>query len=468
MAFRFNLGSQSDNRTYFSWVIAASLAIIIIAPSLSSAWEFTNTNVAILVLAMPTLLLFRFFLSRQREFSPNRPVLLLLVATIIVTFGALIPAYLRGGYIAEKSINAIGFYSLALYCSAACGLASLTFGRHSSIKIMMNSLYVACVGVCGAQLALLGLGVENPLAGSAPQVGTEAITLSLLGIDLGRVILPLASGFQAGAIAPLTASIIALTRIHRGAPWREYAFFLIGLLPLLFLDARQFLLAIIVAAILTLRRVPAWAAATGAAMLPGIFVAMPLIIREILPFLTGVATMRSGKFGMFSGREYIWNQFWRYMGNIDASPLFFGHGIYGHAISGVSKTYGRLFGGWGSEAQSFMHLHNSYLQIVMDTGLLGLLLWCTMIWLAIYHAMRNSRSQSRDAPGWRAIGKILIALCVVASSEVIFGVYMKEAIGVWLSLFATVSVYNRQQDTDRRRHALASSSTKMRMSVHPA
>lgn len=451
-AIKSDSGGRSSDSTYFSWAIAIGQAMVMIAPSLSAAWEFTNTNVALLILAMPTLLFFRFLVSRQRGFEPNRAVLLLLIATILVTFAALLPAYRQGGYIAEKSINAIGFYSLALYSSTACCLASLTYGKHSSVKVMLNSLYVASVSVCGAQLVLLGLGVENPLAGSAPQVGTEAITLAFLGIDLGRVILPLASGFQAGAIAPLTASIIALTRMRRGAQLREYLFFLVGLLPLLFLDARQFLLAIIVTAILTHRTVPAWVAATGATMMPGIFVAMPLVIREALPILTGVATMRSDKFGMFSGREYIWDQFWRYMRDIDAGPFFFGNGIYGHAISGVSKSYGRLFGGWGSEAQSFMHLHNSYLQIFIDTGLLGLFLWCTMIWLAIYRAMYNSNGQGKDSSGWRAISRILIAFCVVASSEVIFGVYMKESIGIWSILFMSVSIYNRQRDASRQRH----------------
>lgn len=406
------------------------------------------------MLFSPSVLFVRFAVSKQRRFQPNRIVSLLFVAAIVITFVALLPSYQSGGFIAEKAINAVGFFSLALYSGIAASLASLTFGRHSSIKVLLNSAYVACVAVCGAQLLLLGAGLESPLAESAPQVGTEAITLSLIGLDFDRIILPLASGFQAGAIAPLVASIIALTRIRKGAGLQDYVFFFVGLLPLLFLDARQFLLAIIVTVALTTKFVPAWVAATGAALLPAIFVALPTIVREILPFLTGIATMRSDKFGMFSGREYIWNQYWRYVADIDAAPLLFGHGIYGHAISGVSARYGRLFGGWGEEAQGFMHLHNSYLQILMDSGLLGLAIWGAMIWAAIYRTLKNSEGGAGDAEGWRSIGQIIIALCVVASSEVVFGVYMKEAICITLAMFAAVAVYNRQRDSSlsRSRH----------------
>ena len=86
----------------------------------------------------------------------------------------------------------------------------------------------------------------------------------------------------------------------------------------------------------------------------------------------------------FSRRDTIWNIFFE-----NYSPNFFsflfGYGYIGQYTSGISLIYENLFPGWGNYKQ--ISLHNSYLQILIDYGMIGFIIFM----LTIFDFIKKSK-----------------------------------------------------------------------------
>ncbi len=104
----------------------------------------------------------------------------------------------------------------------------------------------------------------------------------------------------------------------------------------------------------------------------------------IIPFAYSLISIYLGlqssdNLAIVSSRDILWQAFFL---NYDPSlvQFVFGYGYLGQYISGISAEYEYLFTNWGNASQ--ISLHNSYLQYIMDLGIIGLLL--------LYYLIRNT------------------------------------------------------------------------------
>lgn len=78
-----------------------------------------------------------------------------------------------------------------------------------------------------------------------------------------------------------------------------------------------------------------------------------------------------GSDSIISGRELIWLFGYDAITTASVYNILFGYGIWGSAISGVSYDYAFIFSEW--ENPELASLHNMYLQLVFDIGVIGLI-----------------------------------------------------------------------------------------------
>ena len=104
----------------------------------------------------------------------------------------------------------------------------------------------------------------------------------------------------------------------------------------------------------------------------------------VIPFAYSLISIYLGlqsqdNLAIVSSRDILWQAFFL---NYDPSlvQFVFGYGYLGQYISGISAEYEYLFTNWGNASQ--ISLHNSYLQYIMDLGIIGLLL--------LYYIIRNT------------------------------------------------------------------------------
>lgn len=96
----------------------------------------------------------------------------------------------------------------------------------------------------------------------------------------------------------------------------------------------------------------------------------------IIPFITNTILILlnfddTETLSLLSRRDAIWNiTISNY--SPDLFELIFGFGYIGQYSSGISELYSNLFPGYGNQEQ--ISVHNSYLQVLLDYGLLGLVL----------------------------------------------------------------------------------------------
>lgn len=427
----------------FSPIAAMGFAAAFAAPSLVTAWQFPPVVVAAIMLTAPTLAI-GVLLIKPRKHTLDifgRNMWLLTAVLVFLAVQGLVT--IRDG---TDEAYTTTFNSLAFTALSFLNVGILVFFSRSNldrkpIEIVINSIYIGSFIISLAQILLLYYGIENPLADDLPQQGTDALFFSALGFKITRLAMPLASGFQAGGVASMVVAVIAVNKlVHRWNPLHALALG-VAAIPMLLLDVRQFILAIIVISLTSYYARDQIKLAVFGAFLP--FLAPFIVaISQLFPIIGSILSSRSDRYGLFTGREFIWTQFSRYWFNATFEQNLLGNGLYGQYMAGISRTYSFMFVGWSASARPFALLHNSYIQTMADGGLLGLGLWMALIGLSIHRAQTLANTlpdPSRNA--WRALVALLIAFAFVGSSETILTVYMREASPVWFSLFLAVALY---------------------------
>lgn len=222
-------------------------------------------------------------------------------------------------------------------------------------------------------------GYLSGLRGALEDVGQNKM-LSLLGLSMARAALPFAAGVNNfGAIAGLTFVVgFALVRYSRVI---GVALVSLGLAGVVLADSRASLLVALVTclAIVFMRRL-----APLLRWLPVVVFIMPLVLYGANSALmnTSAQTLisRDGfgqKLGSLTGRDVVWKAAINTLA--DPHPIHLvGYGASGQITSGATKGYSWIFAepAWASRHS----LHNTALQITLDIGYIGLILWLVLWW----------------------------------------------------------------------------------------
>lgn len=294
-------------------------------------------------------------------------------------------------------------------------------------EVLQRSLVSALVWFCLAQLLLSSLGVEHADKAQIPQTLRPALFLSYVGIDFNRFLFPISTGMTNACVYPLLLASLSLFRL-RSSGW-SLIWFLLAAALLLMNDSRTYQMALPIAfAFWWMARRFGAAMVVVAACLPlALFLAVILKASNLID----IASDRYDTYGLFSGREYLWTIFLDYWNTASFAQLFFGNGVYGQVAAGISSSYSFVFAGWNDAGRELASLHNSYLQFLIDGGLVSAVLHVGLIVLVLGRLRLYARVQGPHQPLWSGLLVFFIALLTVCGTEVTITFYGREGFTVF-------------------------------------
>ncbi|GGY96533.1 hypothetical protein GCM10011614_09200 [Novosphingobium colocasiae] len=424
-----------------SALLGIGFFVILTVPSLLIL-DFPKIAMVPLLFFIPTIIFARFWLGAMWKQPLGLNIswgrLALFVANFAILCLAAVYSYNHGlRPVREPVLNTFGFNILAAISALAFCLAAS--GEPRPVSALMSGLLLAALAICSLDLALHLGGYVNPGSAWQPQTKTPGLFFTLLGFKAHRVMMPLSSAFQNGAVVPTLLCVIAMGAGGRWV-WLRGAAFGLGLLLLLLLDTRMFILAIAIAFLSrVLSRIP-WALAATALALPWLEVAV-VVYADLFPSVAEIAGGRSTAYGLFSGRQFIWEKCWDYLAWTKSGPLLLGNGLFGQANTGISRQYAAMFAYWPAEDRSAISVHNAFLQMLLDVGIVGLAAFGLMLFFAVSRAETLARRGGPDAPGWRIVSLVLLTFASIAGTEMVLGVYMKESIAITSCLFLATALF---------------------------
>ena len=132
----------------------------------------------------------------------------------------------------------------------------------------------------------------------------------------------------------------------------------------------------------------------------GKLIALPILLLVIifsyyvlinLSNLSVVQNLSRGE-DIASGRTLIWLYAVDFIRDFNLSHLF-GFGYMGHAASGLSEQYKHLFYGWNTATPETVSLHNAILQIFIDYGYFGALIFIIILYYSISYCHKLYKNE---------------------------------------------------------------------------
>ncbi len=330
----------------------------------------------------------------------NRAIIPILVGIIALT--AYLRSYLNG--------TSEGFKMFAIMAMWTVILAGLPMWRHVG----------ASPAMCWRGLQVyVAVNVIAFLLGISPQVSSYADTgssriLSSLGLDIDRILFPIALGVNGFGIIAGLSSAISIAYLLHSRNFSNFILFLSSFIALLLSGSRGALLFTIssVAAyfiFLQLKR-----ATYLTRFLAFFLVASYPLLTFLIYALSEVNFLFVG--AMFdlggnplSNRHYVWESALDSIGTFPVYNFLFGWGYLGQAASGAYQGYEQYFNHYPGIATEKVSVHSSAIQLLIDIGILGVLLM-----LALYYGLVRLALYGFVNEG-AASGKIFILIFIFYS-----------------------------------------------------
>lgn len=285
-------------------------------------------------------------------------------------------ADVRGGFLELNPMLAffsvfLRFFVLLFYLSSIITLNRTDRAR----RALIISLACGAALFVAVNIAAYGAG----LRGALEDVGPNKM-LSIVGISIARASMPFAAGVNNfGAMAGFAVVVgYTLTRYSRLTGCIVTA---LGLAGVILADSRASLAVALVTclAIVCMRRLN-----SHLRWLPAVVFLMPLVLYGANAVLknTSAQTLiaRDGfgqQLGPLTGRDLVWKSAIDVFA--DAHPIHLvGYGASGQITSGATRGYAWIFAepAWASRHS----LHNAALQVTIEIGYIGLVLWLLLWW----------------------------------------------------------------------------------------
>lgn len=229
----------------------------------------------------------------------------------------------------------------------------------------------------------------------------------------GRVSLPFMRGLYDASHLLSIINLMLLFRIKdfAGKPLRFLglsAFYLFNLAIMVNVNSRLSFLVFLLLTVLFVTRIVRTLRLlyTVSLFTMPLLLSFALLIYEILtlPIFAAVLT-RVNKYDVttFNGRSFLWYGAWEWFLN-DRRGLLFGGGYNAQAGLGFMERIGLL---WGVDKPNMIHMHSSFLQIVLAQGIVGLFLMYAIMWVLYKYYRRRYLLNAPEAPLFAAVVYLL-------------------------------------------------------------
>jgi hypothetical protein len=340
--------------------------------------------------------------------------------------------------------NVFSNVALLIFGLIGAGSAYLIADNDEERRLLLKAAPVGIFLLVVANIAGFAVGFR-----SAPVIGEERLnqTLSLVGINAGRVLFPLTVGTNAfGSVCALGVISSFLLWDRRSITACLFALITAGVcfLALIAVDSRAAMMAIFVAAfwLFLVRRITLFRYAPLLLVVLGPFVPFLLaaLFRAINEngLLSGLvrAGSQGAKLGVGTGRQFIWTAAQQQIAN--AEPLhLIGFGAYGPAQSKFSAAYAWIFNELGQTATS---VHNTMLQNFFDMGYIGVVVWVWCLFAVVSCSLRLSKL-SGDRGFLSVVLVTLGFLLLQMQTEVVVTIYGAEIIFFFVILSVSISAF---------------------------
>jgi O-antigen ligase len=361
-------------------------------------------------------------------------------AAVLAFVACTVVSYLRFAANPIAPISSRTMLGLALMLTLVTAFAFCALLAPADAEVRRRRLRCALfapVSFAALNLALYIVGFHLPTAQSEIEQKANngsAQLLGLVGIHTARVTFPLSPGLNGAGEAAALAFVICVVLARRsrgGLRWVSLLGVLVGLASVLLTDSRgplAYALGALSIVIFLPRR-----ALRAVAIIPLVLPLTPAIILFIVGHLGSVSESLNrnagkGSFSTATGRSTIWSFVTQFLSHPHAEDLI-GYGAYGQVRSGVAYQYAYLFSYKAHPA--FTSVHNIALQVILDTGYIGLALLLIFLVVAVNSARISYQRHSTPESG--ALLVALIALSLFGASEALPGLA-----GIYLLIAAIV------------------------------
>jgi O-antigen ligase len=357
---------------------------------------------------------------------------LLVLAAYVLSIGFLVAmAYLRRSE--QRFETHLG--PLLLFCGAGAVALSRPSGIHNLlIFALVGALAFRVVQIVDARRIIASLVDGIGLYSLANVVAyyvlgmrspSEATRMNLGAEHLSRVTFPLSLSVN---LAPLIAAtyLAAVYFLFREQDSRRRAFRILcaaaSAVIVFESDSRVAALAAVVV-VLTVFLFPATLRRLTSCLVVLAFLSpwllRPIIagIRDLIALVLSVVSTRSDltgdKISDLAGRGYIWEKALSFWSSDVNSPfeILFGYGLQGHYKSGASHQYASFMSSIFRDTEKLLHTHNSWLQLLFDSGLIGMFL---MGGALLWASLRLSR-QAQEWGAYALAASTMISVLVLGS-----------------------------------------------------
>ena len=314
----------------------------------------------------------------------------------------------------------------SLFITISCFLIVL-LGLHDQDRNWhIEWMRIALAVIVFTNIFLIFLGIEHVGSADFAQSSQANSTLAFFGIAQVRIVPPISGGAQMAALIPAVLLSACLLELPRASAVLMAA---AALLLLILIDSRGALLAPLLALF-------AWRFRRSAS--PNIMSAIILLIPVIYPLILTFAGDISNNFGgrnyqaILSNRNVIWQVGFQHIDNMTFISFLFGDGAFSTYTTGVNYRFGDLFASHSTTARDFAGMHNTYLQLFLDLGLVGLLAFIVIT----YFVVRNVLMRSLDGrAGLQIHFCMIVSVLFMSATEVLIPPYAKEAAVLLLILW---------------------------------
>ncbi|XOV72638.1 MAG: O-antigen ligase family protein [Verrucomicrobiota bacterium] len=260
----------------------------------------------------------------------------------------------------------------------------------------------------------------------------SAKVLSLLGYQSSRVVFYFSSGFSSYGLLCVVYIFSSILRRKSSKSKISYvictyALCALAFLSLLLVDSRNAFITLLIA-FLTYNSYVSKLIFVG---LTPVAAYLLVYLDQSIVLLNSYLIKTSRSESLLSGREEIWTNSIEYIFQ-NYKMFIIGNGLYGQATSGLSVAcYVNLFADWNTSRPEWASLHNNFLQLVTDIGIVGAIIFYFLLMTFVVKNKLKKLSCS-----------LLLILCVGGYVDVTIGLYNYL---LFILFFFIVLNYNKHE-----------------------